>query len=242
MNPGTRRTLLLSLTAAGAAALGLLLISQVMTFADLKEHREELLATIARQPVAFTTLFMLAFAVLAAAAPGAAVLKVAAGALYGLWGGFLVSLFSTLMAATIGFVAARYLLRGWVERRFRERITAINRGVEQDGVVFLLALRFNPLVPFFLINFGMGMTRMRLWVFVVTSFFGLIPASIVYSNAGTQLASIDTPADIVSVRLLGSLLLLSLMPLAGRWAAKRLRKRQGRGRGPAAIAPLPGED
>lgn len=225
MTPGTRRTLLLTLAAAGAAALGVLLLSDMVTLSELKTHQRDLMALIAERPVAFTSLFMLAFAILAAAAPGAAVLKVAAGALYGFWGGFLVSLFSTLLAATIGFLAARYLLRSWVERRFHQRIALINRGVEQDGIVFLLALRFNPLVPFFLINFGMGLTRMRLWVFVATSFFGLMPASIVYSNAGTQLARIETPSDILSFPLLGSLVLLSLMPLAGRWAAKRLRRR-----------------
>jgi uncharacterized membrane protein YdjX (TVP38/TMEM64 family) len=236
MSPGTRRTLLCTLAALAAAALGLLVLSDIVSLAQLKAHRATLIAQIATRPVVFTGLFMLAFAVLAAAAPGAAVLKVAAGALYGFWGGFLVSLFSTLLAATLGFVAARYLLRSWVERRFKTRIALINRGLEQDGVLFLLALRFNPLVPFFLINFSMGVTRMRLWVFVLTSFFGLMPASAVYSLAGTELAKIETTADIFNIRLLGSLVLLSLMPLAGRWAAKKLRSRR---RG--AVVPLPGE-
>jgi uncharacterized membrane protein YdjX (TVP38/TMEM64 family) len=235
MSPGTRRTFLLTVAALAAAGLGLLVLSDIMSLAQLKAHRADLVALIAARPVVFTTLFMLAFAILAAAAPGAAVLKVAAGALYGFWGGFLVSLFSTLLAATLGFVAARYLLRSWVERRFKERIALINRGLDVDGVLFLLALRFNPLVPFFLINFSMGVTRMRLWVFVLTSFFGLMPASAVYSLAGTELAKIETTADIFNIRLLGSLVLLSLMPLAGRWVAKRLRRRRG------TIAPLPGE-
>ena len=236
MSPGTRRTLLSALAAAAAAAIGLWVLSDVFSLAQLKAHRADLVAAIAAHPAVFTAIFMLVFAVLAAIAPGAAIFKVAAGALYGFWGGFLISLFSTLMAATIGFVAARYLLRSWVERRFRDRVALINRGLAQDGVVFLLALRFNPLVPFFLINFSMGVTRMRLWVFVVTSFFGLMPASIVYSLAGTELAKIETTADIFNIRLLGSLVLLSIMPIAGRWAAKRMR-----GRRSAAIAPLPGE-
>jgi len=235
MSPGNRRTLLLSLAAITAAAIGLYLLSDVMTLAQLKARRAELIATIHAWPFTFTSLFILAFAILAAAAPGAAILKVAAGALFGFWAGFAISLMSTLLAATIGFVAARYLLRSWVERRFADRIALINRGLHQDGVLFLLALRFNPLVPFFLINFSMGVTRMRLWVFVATSFFGLIPASLVYSMAGTELAKIETTSDIFNLRLLGSLVLLSLMPLAGRWAAKRLRSRRG------AIAPLPGE-
>jgi len=236
MTPGRRRTLLLSLLALLATGAGVLLLSDVVTLAELKARRAELIGVIAARPIGFTTLFILAFGVAAAFAPGAAVLKVAAGALFGLWGGFAVSLAGTLLAAAIGFVVARYLARGWVERRFHDRVATINRGVKSEGVVFLLALRFNPLVPFFLINFGLGLTRMRLWVFVATSFFGLMPASFVYSNAGTELARIATPSDILSVRLIGSLVLLSLMPLVGRWAAQRLRQRHG------AIAALPGED
>jgi len=236
MTPGRRRTLLLSLLALLATGAGALLLSDVVTLAELKARRTELIRVMAARPVVFTTLFILAFGVAAAFAPGAAVLKVAAGALFGLWGGFAVSLAGTLLAAAIGFVVARYLARGWVERRFHDRVATINRGVKSEGVVFLLALRFNPLVPFFLINFGLGLTRMRLWVFVATSFFGLMPASFVYSNAGTELARIATPSDILSVRLIGSLVLLSLMPLVGRWAAQRLRQRHG------TIAALPGED
>jgi uncharacterized membrane protein YdjX (TVP38/TMEM64 family) len=226
MTPGLRRTLLLTLLASAAALLALLLLSDVLTLAELKARRDQLLAAIAAEPVAATAIFIFAFALLAAFAPGAAVLKVAAGALFGLWGGFGVSLVATLLAAAIGFIVGRYLARDWVERRFHDRVEMINRGVKREGVVYLMAMRFNPLIPFFLINFGMGMTRMPLWVFVATSFFGLMPASLVYSVAGTELARIETPSDILSARLIGSLILLSLMPLAGRWAARRLRGRR----------------
>jgi uncharacterized membrane protein YdjX (TVP38/TMEM64 family) len=111
MSPGSRRTLLSALAAAAAAALGLFVLSDVFSLAQLKEHRLDLVELIAAHPIAFTTAFMIVFAVLAAIAPGAAIFKVAAGALYGFFGGFLISLFSTLAAATLGFVAARYLLR-----------------------------------------------------------------------------------------------------------------------------------
>jgi len=236
MTSGRRRTLLLSLLALLAGAAAVLVLSDLVTLAELKARRAALIAMIQAEPFAFTTLFIIGFALVAAFAPGAAVLKVAAGALFGLWGGFAVSLAATLLAATIGAVIARYLARHWVERRFRERVAAINRGVQREGVVFLLAMRFNPLIPFFLINFGLGLTRMRLWVFVATSLFGLMPASFVYSNAGTELARIETRSDIVSARLIGSLVLLSLMPLLGRWAAQWLRRRRG------PVAELPGAE
>jgi len=235
MTRGARTTLIWTLAALAAAAILIVLLNDWFTLAQLKARRAELIEAIARGPIVFTTLLIVVFALIASVAPGAAVLKVAAGALYGLWVGMALSLAFTLLAAVIGFVAARYRLRRWVERRFHDKVAAVNRGVAQEGVVFLLALRFNPLIPFFMINFAMGLTRMRLWVFTATSFFGLIPASLIYSNAGTELARIEAPSDILSVHLLGSLLLLSLMPIAGRWAAKRLRGRRG------AIAALPGD-
>lgn len=235
MTPGDRRTLIWTIAAFAAGLLAVLLLSDVMTLEQLKARRQQLVEVIADRPAAFTAIFITAFALIATFAPGAAVLKVAAGALFGLWGGFAVAQAATLLAATTGLLVARYLGRHWVEKRFHDRVDIINRGVRREGVVFLLALRFNPLIPFFLINFGMGLTRMRLWVFVATSFFGLIPASFIYANAGTELARIESPSDILTFRLIGSLVLLSLMPLAGRWAAKWLRARRG------AVVDLPGE-
>lgn len=226
MSPGTRRTLLLTLLALAAAALAITILSNVVTLEELKERREELRSLVAERPVAFCSIYFIAFAILATFAPGASIFKMAAGAIFGLAFGVLFALFATLTAATIGFLTARYLARTRVERRFRKRVEIINRGVEQEGVVFLLAMRLNPLVPFFLINLGMGLTCMNLWKFVLTSFFGIMPATFIYTNAGTALAMVEQPSDILSIRLLGSLVLLSIMPLLGRWAAKRLRARR----------------
>ncbi len=226
MSPGTRRTLLLTLLALAAAGIAITILSNVVTLEELKQRREELRTLVAERPIAFCSLYFLAFAVLTTFSPGASIFKMAAGAIFGLAGGFVFALFATLSAATIGFLTARYLARTRLERRFHDRFAAINRGVEQEGVVFLLAMRLNPLVPFFLINLGMGLTCMKLWKFALTSLFGILPATFIYTNAGTALAMVETPSDILSVRLLGSLFLLSLMPLLGRWAAKRLRARR----------------
>lgn len=225
MSPGLRRTLLLTLLALGAAALALFLLSNLVTLEQLKQNRADLLALLDRWPVSFTAIYFIAFAIIAAFSPGTSLFKVAAGAVFGFSMGVGLSLVACLCAAMIGFATSRYLARGWAERRFAQRVDLINRGVAREGVVFLLALRLNPLVPFVLINFMTGLTRMKFWKFSLTSLFGLIPATLVYTNAGTALASIQSPSDIVSVRLLGSLLLLSLMPLAGRWAAQALRRR-----------------
>jgi uncharacterized membrane protein YdjX (TVP38/TMEM64 family) len=230
MSPSARRTLLLILLAGAVGIVLALVLSGTITLDEFKARREEIQALIFAQPVARTALFILIFALAAAIAPGAAVFKLITGALFGLWAGLAIAVAATVLAACIGFLIARYLLRRWVERRWADRFCAINRGVENEGIVYLLAMRFNPLVPFFLINFGMGITRMRLWAFALTSLVGVMPASFIYANAGTQIAAIERPSDILSLPLLLSLLLLSAMPFAGRWAALRLRIWWNRGR------------
>lgn len=210
-----------------AAILLFALFGDLLTLDELKRRQAELQNLIRAEPVAFTAGFLVFFGVVAAVAPGAAVLKVAAGALFGLWAGMAVALGGTLLGAVIGFLASRYLMRHWVERRFARHAAAINRGVEREGIVYLLAMRFNPLIPFFLINFGMGLTRMRGATFTIISLFGLLPASFVYAIAGTELGRIESAADILSPRLILSLILLSLMPLAGRWISQWLRGRRG---------------
>lgn len=223
-----RRLAILALPALAAAIVLLVLgVGDLVSIAEIKARRQELQALIGARPVLHTAAFILAFAAIATFAPGAAVLKVAAGAVFGLAGGFAVSLAGTWLASILGCLTSRYLARHWVERRFAAQAGAINRGVARDGALYLIAMRFNPIIPFFLINFGLGLTRMRLWVFAAASLIGLVPASLVYANAGTQLARIQTPSDILSLPLLGSLVLLSLMPLAGRFAANWLRRRRG---------------
>lgn len=223
MSPRGRKLALFALPVLVAAAVLLVwLAGDLLTLSELKRRQLELQALISAEPVAFTAGFLVMFGVVAAVMPGAAVLKVAAGALFGLWGGMAVALGGTLLGAVIGFLASRYLMRHWVEQRFARQAAAINRGLERDGIVYLLALRFNPLVPFFLINFAMGLTRMRAATFTLVSLVGLLPASFVYAIAGTELARIEQPSDILSPRLIASLVLLSVMPVAGRWISRRL--------------------
>ncbi len=223
MSPSRRKLALFALPLLIAAALLLVwLAGDVLTLGELKRRQLELQALIRAEPIAFTAAFLVMFGLVASVMPGAAVLKVAAGALFGLWAGMAVALGGTLLGAMIGFIASRYLMRHWIEQRFARQAAIINRGLTSNGIVYLLALRFNPLIPFFLINFAMGLTRMRAATFTIVSLVGLLPASLVYANAGTELARIEQPSDILSTRLIVSLVLLSLMPIAGRWLSKRL--------------------
>jgi len=224
MSARGRKLALFALPVLVAAAILLVWLgSDVLTLAELKRRQVELQDVIRAHPIGFTAGFLLMFGLVAAVAPGAAVLKVAAGALFGLWVGMAVALGGTLLGALIGFLASRYLMRHWVEHRFERQAAVINRGVEREGGIYLLAMRLNPLIPFFLINFAMGLTRMRAATFTLVSLVGLIPASFVYANAGTELARIEQPSDILSVRLILSLVLLSLLPIASRWLSRRLR-------------------
>lgn len=148
--------------------------------------------------------------------PGAAVMTLAAGSLFGLaWGTLLVS-FASSMGALLAFLVARYLLRDLVEARFSAKLAAINEGVNRDGAFYLFTLRLVPVIPFFLINLLLGLTRMRAWTFYWVSQLGMLAGTLVYVNAGTRLALIETPSDILSMPLLASFALLATFP----WLAK----------------------
>jgi pyruvate/2-oxoglutarate dehydrogenase complex dihydrolipoamide dehydrogenase (E3) component/uncharacterized membrane protein YdjX (TVP38/TMEM64 family) len=165
--------------------------------------------------------------------PGATLLTLAAGAIFGLlWGTVLVS-FASSLGATAAFLLSRFLLRDWVQARFGERLRGINEGVAKEGAFYLFTLRIVPAVPFFVINLAMGPTPIRARTFYWVSQLGMLPATLIYVNAGTQLAAIDSPAGILSPGLLGAFLLLGLFPLIAKklvdaWKARKVYARWSR--------------
>jgi uncharacterized membrane protein YdjX (TVP38/TMEM64 family) len=172
-------------------------------------------------PLAALAFFAVYVACVALSLPVALVLSLLAGALFGRWVGVgLVSVASTC-GASLAFLGARYLFGDWVRRRFADRLAALDRGVERDGAWYLLTLRMAPVVPFFLINLGMGLTPMRAWTFARVTLLGMLPVSWVFANAGTVLASIESPRDVLSPGVLASLLLLALLPLGLRVLLRR---------------------
>ena len=145
--------------------------------------------------------------------PGAAVMTLVAGAIFGLlWGTVIVSFASTL-GATLAFLAARFVLRDWVQGQFGEKLKAINAGMAKEGGFYLFTLRLIPIFPFFIINLLMGLTPIRTWTFYWVSQIGMLAGTLVYVNAGTQLAKIDSLHGILSVELLTSFALLGVFPL-----------------------------
>jgi pyruvate/2-oxoglutarate dehydrogenase complex dihydrolipoamide dehydrogenase (E3) component/uncharacterized membrane protein YdjX (TVP38/TMEM64 family) len=166
-------------------------------------------------------------AVTALSLPGATVMTLAGGALFGLLWGTLIVSFASTIGATLAFLVARHLFRDSVQARFGDRLKAINEGVARDGAFYLFTLRLVPAFPFFLINLLMGLTPIRAATFCWVSQIGMLPATLVYVNAGTELAAIEDLAGILSPGLLLSFALLGVFPLLARravgWAQVRRR-------------------
>jgi len=152
-------------------------------------------------------------AVAALSLPGAAVLTLAGGGLFGLAIGTVVVSFASTIGATLACLVSRFLLRESVQKKFGDRLAAINKGIEEEGAFYLFSLRLVPVFPFFMINLLMGLTRMRLTTFFWVSQLGMLPGTLVYVNAGKELAKIESLSGIMSPGLLGSFVVLGLFPI-----------------------------
>jgi pyruvate/2-oxoglutarate dehydrogenase complex dihydrolipoamide dehydrogenase (E3) component/uncharacterized membrane protein YdjX (TVP38/TMEM64 family) len=226
MSAGKRWGLLAVLVLAVAAffALGL---SRYLSLEFIKSQQGQLEAWRASKPlVAALTFFGIYVATTALSLPGATLLTLAAGAIFGLGWGSLITSFAASIGATLAFLIARAVLRDWVQARFGERLAAINDGVRKDGAFYLFTLRVVPLFPFFLVNLAMGLTSIRALTFYGVSQLGMLPGTLVYVNAGTQLARIDKLADVASPGVLASLALLGLFPLIAKKGMDLFRARQ----------------
>lgn len=221
------KLLLLLLLVAAVATFFLLDLGAYLTLASLKAQQDGLAALLAERPLLVVGgFFLLYVAATALSLPGAVILTLAAGAIFGLWLGTLVVSFASAIGASLAFLSSRYLLRDWVKARFGRRVAVIDRGIEQDGAFYLLTLRLIPAFPFFLINLAMGLTAMRLPVFYLVSQIGMLLGTLVYVNAGTQLGSISRTSDILSPGLIGSFVLLGLFPLLAKWLLAFLKRRR----------------
>jgi pyruvate/2-oxoglutarate dehydrogenase complex dihydrolipoamide dehydrogenase (E3) component/uncharacterized membrane protein YdjX (TVP38/TMEM64 family) len=199
----------------------------------LKAYHAELNRHYQQNSLQFTGLYALTYILMAALSlPGAAVMSLAGGALFGLWIGIPLVLVSATIGATLAFWAARYLFRETVSKRFGDRLTTINQGLARDGAFYLFSLRLVPAFPFFLINLLMGLTRLPTWTFFWVSLTGMLAGTAVYVNAGTQLASINALSDILSPPLIASFLLLAGFPWLARWGIGHLQQRQRYARWP----------
>ena len=192
-------------------------LGQYLSLEFLKARQAEIDAIYQSNPTRTALVF---FAIYVAATglslPGATVMTLVAGAVFGLWWGLVIASFASSLGATLAFVAARFVLRDSVQSRFGDKLHAINEGMQKDGALYLFALRLVPVFPFFIINLVMGLTPIRTPMFYLVSQLGMLAGTLVYVNAGTQLASISVLSDIVSAPLLASFALLGVFPLIAR--------------------------
>ena len=195
---------------------------------DFIKQRQQAFATLyAENPLLLIGgYFVVYVAVTALSLPGAAIMTLAGGAIFGLLAGTVIVSFASSIGATLAFLVSRYVLRDSVQSRFASRLTEINKGIEKDGAFYLFTLRLVPLIPFFVINLVMGLTRMKAGVFYLASQLGMLAGTLVYVNAGTQLAKIDSLRGILSPGLLGSFVLLGFFPLIAKKIVDAIQRRK----------------
>ncbi|NKI35512.1 FAD-dependent oxidoreductase [Wenzhouxiangella sp. XN79A] len=227
MNRTLPRLLLLTALAALIGVFFWLDLGQYFSLDELRARRDQLLAYIDRNFLLALVIYVGAYILMAALSlPGAAILTLAGGALFGLLAGTVAVSLASTIGATLVFLAARFLFHDAVQNRFGKRLKRINEGVERDGAFYLLALRLVPIFPFWVINLVMALTPIRTWTYAWVSLVGMFPATVVYVNAGTQLARVDTVGDVLSPGLIGAFVLLGLLPLITRWILRLLNNRK----------------
>jgi dihydrolipoamide dehydrogenase len=199
-------------------------LHRFITLENFKARQADVDAWVSGQPaLAALSYFLIYVLVTAVNIPGAAVMTLIGGALFGLAQGSLLVSFASSIGATLAFLLSRYLLRDYVESRFSGFTDRINKGISKDGAFYLFTLRLVPIFPFFAINMVMGLTRIKTPTYYLISQIGMLPATVVYVNAGTQLAKLDSAAGILSPALLGSFALLGLFPLISKLLLNRYK-------------------
>jgi len=222
-----RKPIIAALLLAGIAAFFALDLGRYLSLGFVKDSHAWLADLYGRQPALVALAFFAVYVATAALSlPGAAILTLAGGAIFGLIGGTLLVSFASAIGATLAMLASRHLFQGLVRERFGKRLGAVDKGIEKDGAFYLFTLRLIPVLPFFMLNLLMGLTRVKTWTFYWVSQLGMLAGTIVYVNAGTQLANIDSLADVVSPRLIASFALLALLPVVVRALLGFFRRRK----------------
>ncbi|NND91808.1 MAG: FAD-dependent oxidoreductase [Granulosicoccus sp.] len=211
------RKLLIAIIVVLVAAFFIFDVGRFFSLEYIKSEQAALATLYDTRPLLVIAVFFFGYiAVTALSLPGAAIMTLAAGALFGLFTGTIIVSFASSIGATLAFLVSRYLLRDTIESRFGEKLKTFNRNIEKDGAFYLFTVRLVPVFPFFLVNLVMGLTRLKTGVFYLVSQVGMLAGTLVYVNAGTQLAKIDSPSGILSPTLLFSFALLGIFPLVAK--------------------------
>jgi len=224
----TKKLSLVLLAAVCVAAFFVFDLGHFLTLDYAKSRQAEFAALYSEHRLTVIAVYMAVYITTAALSlPGATVLTLLGGGLFGFWTGLVVISFASTIGATLACLAARFVLRGWVQGRFGTKLETINRGLAREGAAYLFTMRLIPAIPFFVINLAMGLTSVRLTTFYWVSQLGMLPGTAVYVNAGAQLSHIDSLSGILSPGLIASFVLLGLFPLVTRKIMARIRKSNG---------------
>lgn len=214
-----KKAALVLILVGAIAAYFLFDLGHYLSLDSFKARQAEIVAAKDANPLLYVAGFFLLYVVLTGLSiPGAAIMSLVAGALFGLLLGTAIVSFASTIGATLAFLSSRYLLRDWVQSKFGQRLRAIDDGLAKDGAFYLFTLRLIPVFPFFVINLLMGLTRIKTWTFFWVSQLGMLAATVVFVNAGTQISQIESTSGLLSPTLIGSFVALALFP----WAAKLL--------------------
>jgi uncharacterized membrane protein YdjX (TVP38/TMEM64 family) len=223
-----KKAILVLVLLGAIAAYFIFDLGQVLSLENFKASQADITAAKDANPVLYITGFFLIYvAVTGLSIPGAAIMSLVAGALVGVVVGSIIVSFASTIGATLAFLSARFVLRDWVQTKFGERLRAIDDGLEKDGAFYLFTLRLIPVFPFFVINLLMGLTRIKTRTFFWVSQLGMLPATIVFVNAGTQISRIESTKGLLSPTLIASFVALAFFP----WVAKGLVNIVKRSRG-----------
>ena len=229
--PDIKKTVIVGVIVIIIALFFALDLQQYLNLSYIQESRDSFQALLARHPVRVTgAFFILYIGVTALSLPGAAVMTLAGGALFGFWAGVVLVSFASSIGATLACAVARYLFRDWTKARLGTWYDKINAGIQKEGAFYLFTLRLIPAVPFFVINLGMALTEMRLWTFYWVSQVGMLAGTAVYINAGNQLGQISKMGDILSLPLIISFVILGIFPLAVKKIVNFVRAKAGKGK------------
>jgi uncharacterized membrane protein YdjX (TVP38/TMEM64 family) len=198
--------------------------SDAFTLDNVKAQQQTLQSAINENLVVSALVFFILYVLITAfSVPGATVITLLGAALFGFWFSLLLVSFASTIGATLAFLSSRYLLKDWVQNKFGDKLATINRGIEDDGAFYLFSLRLIPVFPFFLINLLMGLTPIKTSRYYLTSQLGMLPGTMVYLNAGTQLSEIESLSGIASPTVLLSFVLLGLFPITAKWIMRKIR-------------------
>jgi uncharacterized membrane protein YdjX (TVP38/TMEM64 family) len=222
-----KKIIVVAAIAGAILAFRIFHLGEYLTLSYLRESQERFTALYAEHTVAVIALYMVVYILVTSVSlPGAAILTIAGGALFGRITGTVAVSFASTIGATLACAASRFVLRDWVQGKFGDRLKTINAGIAREGPFYLFTLRLIPVFPFWLINLVMGLTTMRLCTFYWVSQLGMLPGTIVFVNAGRELAKVHSLSGILSPGLIISFVILGAFPLAARKIVDLCRARK----------------